>query len=109
MFGLPEKTLALLQFYFSEHPDIEEVRVYGSRAMGTETLGSDIDLAIFTRSASDISSTVKMDLEDLSTPYLFDVTDYYRITHKPLQEHIDRVGKVLYIKETKSKIHKEKN
>lgn len=96
MFGLPENTLSLLLQYFASRQEIEEVIVYGSRAMGTEAIGSDIDLAIITDGDQDISASVKSDLEDLKTPYLFDVTDYKRITHEPLKAHIDRVGRTLY-------------
>ncbi len=98
MYGLPENVLKLLLNYFHSHPQILKVYIYGSRAMGKETPGSDIDLAIVTSSEHDISGTVKADLEDLPTPYLFDVTDYQRITHQPLREHIDRVGKLLFQK-----------
>ena len=96
MFGLPENILKLLQDYFVTHPQIIKVFVYGSRAMGRETPGSDIDLAIVTTSEHDISGSVMADLEELPTPYLFDVIDNERITHHPLREHIDRVGKPLY-------------
>lgn len=96
MFGLPEKVLKLLKNYFATHPEILKVLIYGSRAMGRETPGSDIDLAITTTSATDISGTVQADLDELPTPYLFDVIDYSRISHTPLREHIDRVGKLLY-------------
>jgi predicted nucleotidyltransferase len=99
MFGLPEKVLALLRDYFHAHPQIIRVIVYGSRAMGKETPGSDVDLAIITKSEEDISGAVQSDLEELPTPYLFDVIDYQRITHAPLREHIDRVGKTLFQKE----------
>lgn len=98
MFGLPDKVLKLLQDYFSANAQIVQVFIYGSRAMGRETPGSDIDLAIITKSDQDLSGRVKADLEDLPTPYLFDVVDYQRITHPPLREHIDRVGKLLYQK-----------
>lgn len=94
MFGLPENVLILLQDYFDSHPEINKVLIYGSRAMGRETPGSDIDLALFC--SKDVSGRVKQDLEDLPTPYLFDVIDYEHITHKPLREHIDRVGKILF-------------
>lgn len=98
MFGLPENVLKLLQNYFAAQPQIVKVFVYGSRAMGKETPSSDIDLAIVTLSEKDISGTVQADLEALPTPYLFDVIDYQRITHQPLREHIDRVGKPLFIR-----------
>ena len=96
MFGLPENTLRLLENYFANQPQIVKVIIYGSRAMGREKPGSDIDLAIFTKSNEDISGHVQADLDALSTPYLFDVIDYQRITHLPLREHIDRIGKILF-------------
>jgi len=96
MFGLPESVLKLLRDYFVAHPEIVKVLVYGSRAKGTEQPGSDVDLAIVTTSPHDISGSVQADLEELPTPYLFDVIDYLRISHQPLREHIDRVGKVLW-------------
>lgn len=96
MFGLPENVLKKLQDYFSTRPQIEKVYIFGSRAMGRERPGSDIDLAIVTTTGSDISGSIRADLEELSTPYIFDVIDYQRITHEPLRDHIDRVGKILY-------------
>lgn len=94
--GLPDHVLKLLQDYFVEHPQILKVIVYGARAMGRETPGSDVDLAIVTDGDHDISGSVLADLEELPTPYLFDVIDDQRITHPPLREHIDRVGKILF-------------
>ena len=96
MFGLPDRVLELLRTYFASRPEIMKVWIYGSRAMGREMPGSDIDLALITNSGHDISGKVQADLEEMSTPYLFDVIDYQRITHIPLREHIERVGKVLF-------------
>ena len=39
-----------------------------------------------------------LDLDELPTPYQFDVKLYNEINHKKLKEHIDRVGKVFYKK-----------
>lgn len=96
MFGLPENVIQLLKNYFASRPHILKVLFYGSRAMGKETPGADVDLAIISRSEKDISGSVKADLEELPTPYLFDVLDYQHITHQALREHIDKVGKVLF-------------
>jgi len=96
MFGLPEKTLDQIKKYFQTQNEILEVRVYGSRAMGTEERGSDIDLAIFTTCKNDLSGHVQTDLENLPTPYMFDITDYTHICHSGLKQHINRVGKILF-------------
>jgi len=58
--------------------------------------GSDIDLALITTENEDISGRIQAELELLSTPYIFDVIDYQRITSPALREHIDRVGKTLF-------------
>lgn len=101
MFGLPENILTQLKQYFSTQPQVIKVIVFGSRAMGKESPGSDIDLAIITKGEEDISGKILADLEELHTPYIFDVIDYGRITHQPLREHIDRVGKLLYLQAAK--------
>lgn len=44
--NLPQKTISQLIEIFSAYPEIEKVIVFGSRAMGKEKPGSDIDLAI---------------------------------------------------------------
>lgn len=98
MFGLPDHTITLIKNYFQQQPNVREVRVYGSRAMGKHKRGSDIDLAIYTTADEDISGRIKSGLEALPTPYMFDVTDYPRITHSGLKEHIDHVGKSLFIR-----------
>lgn len=98
MFGLPDHTIALITAYFEQQPEVSEVQVYGSRAMGNYKRGSDIDLAIFTTCNDDISGRIKSELGELPTPYMFDVTDYNRISHNGLKAHIDHVGKPLYVR-----------
>lgn len=66
--------------------------------MGKNHPGSDVDLAVLTSADQDLSGHIQAELEELSTPYLFDVVDYQRISYQPLKEHIDRVGKLLYEK-----------
>lgn len=98
-FGLSSKTINVIQTYFQQYPEIESVKIYGSRAMGTERPGSDIDLAIFFNlDNASLIGKILGELDELSTPYLFDVTDYAKIEHPPLKDHIDRVGKFIYQK-----------
>ncbi|MDT8447245.1 MAG: nucleotidyltransferase domain-containing protein [bacterium] len=96
-FGLPDQVLHALRQVFAEFSEVTEVRVYGSRAKGTHKQGSDIDLAFFAPAASvQLAAHLAARLDELPTPYSFDVTDYFRLTHPNLKEHIDRVGVVLY-------------
>ena len=79
MFGLPEPTIRLPRSYFRRRPDIAAVLIFGSRATGRHHRGSDIDLAIVGTTDEDRSGQVKAELDDLPTPYLFDVVDYDRL------------------------------
>ncbi len=96
MFGLPQTTIDLLRDYFSHIPEIEKVVIYGSRAKETYEKGSDIDFAFFSLSEEDLTGQLLMELDELPTPYLFNVTNYYKLKHQELKEHIDRVGIVFY-------------
>ena len=45
-FGLRDSDIQYMTDLFRQHPDIDEVWVYGSRAKGTNRPGSDVDLAL---------------------------------------------------------------
>jgi predicted nucleotidyltransferase len=96
MFGLPQVTIDLLRDYFLHIPKIEKIVIYGSRAKGKFEQGSDIDFAFFSSSEEDLTGQLLMELDELPTPYLFSVTNYYKLKHEELREHIDRVGIVFY-------------
>jgi predicted nucleotidyltransferase len=94
MFGLCEQTLALVTECIRQFPEINWVKIYGSRAKGDYQRGSDIDLTF--SSPVDYSAELHEALDELPTPYMFDVTHYETLRHKELKEHIDRVGVVIY-------------
>jgi len=95
--GIPERTKNELLNYFKSKPEIEKVVLYGSRAKGNFHNGSDIDFAIWTDEHNKISSILD-DLEDLPTPYKFDVTDYKILTHQGMKNSIDTDGIIFYQK-----------
>lgn len=98
-FGLDANTLDLISKVFMAYPDIEKVLVYGSRAKGSYRKGSDIDLALFgVNLTHEQLSQIKSALDDLNTPYLFDVVLFSSITSADLIEHIGRVGQIFYEK-----------
>lgn len=94
MFGLSEQTRTAIIACLQQYPEIAWVKIYGSRAKGNYERGSDIDLAY--SSSTDILAELLAALDDLPTPYLFDVMHYESLKHQGLKEHIDRVGVVFY-------------
>ncbi len=94
MFGLNERTLSAIETCLQQYPDIAWVKIYGSRAKGTFQRGSDIDLAF----SCPVNCAAKLldDLDNLPTPYLFDVTHYESLKNEALKSHIDRVGVPIY-------------
>ena len=97
-FGLSEKTIDILKQYFAKLPQIKMVKIYGSRAMGNYRKGSDIDFAIFGDTDKNLIKKITYEIDELETPYMFDITNYKTIQNSDLKEHIDRVGKVFYAK-----------
>lgn len=99
-FGLKDTDCKLIKTIFQLFPKIAEVIVFGSRAMGTEKPGSDVDLAL---KGNDITLDdilkLKHKLEELPIIYDFDIISYATINTTALIEHIDRHGIQFYIKQ----------
>lgn len=99
-FGLDQKSIAAIRGVFNQHPGIQQVLLYGSRAKGNFKPGSDIDLTMIN---SQISFTelleIENELDDLLLPYKFDISIYEQIGDQKVRAHIDRVGKVFYQQE----------
>ncbi|MBM5802154.1 MAG: nucleotidyltransferase domain-containing protein [Cyanobacteria bacterium K_DeepCast_35m_m2_023] len=88
--GLSTRTVAEIRACLLGFPQIHWVKLYGSRAMGNHWAGSDIDQAY--SAPEDCSAALREALDQLPTPYLFDVTHWESLTYAPLQEHIARAG-----------------
>jgi predicted nucleotidyltransferase len=98
-FGLDDKTQEKIKSVFAKFTEINTVVLYGSRAKGNYRPGSDIDLTIKDSSLNLTQlNAVKSALDDLSTPYMFDLSIYEQLTSAELIEHINRVGVVFYEK-----------
>lgn len=99
-FGLTQETINKINTVFEKYPDIEEVIIFGSRAKGTHREGSDID---FTLKGDNLTETIKskisLEIDELNTPYLFDISLFRNLNSPDLEEHVNRVGKVFYKKE----------
>ncbi len=97
-YGLTKETLQQMIDIFTQISRIEEVILYGSRAIGSYREGSDIDLALKGKDL-DISDLLKLGaaLEELDLPYHFDLLIFERIENSDLITHIGRVGKTIYV------------
>ncbi len=97
--GLSSEIIETLVKSFSSLTQIEEVKVYGSRAKGNFTERSDVDLAVFGVEIDRFTiSTLLLELDDSNIPYQIDAQNYADITNQKLKHHIDRVGISIYQK-----------
>ena len=94
---LTQRELDLMTGIFLQHPDIQRVVLFGSRAKGTAKPYSDIDLAVEGLDKELDIAAVAMELDELPLPYTFDVQSLDSLQHSPLQEHINRVGITIYL------------
>ncbi|WZL73666.1 nucleotidyltransferase domain-containing protein [Clostridiaceae bacterium 35-E11] len=98
MYGLLDRDLKFIIEAVDKYSEIEEVVLFGSRAMGNYKKGSDVDLAIVGENIDrKILRRICDDLnEEYPLPYFFDVVNYNEISNDKLKKHIDSVGKSIY-------------
>ena len=94
--GLSDQQWELIRSVLRRHPAVTGAVLFGSRAKGAAHPASDIDLALLGVQDSLAAQSVAGDLEELPLPYRFDVQALDAIQHKPLREHIERVGIRIY-------------
>ena len=97
-YGLTKKDLRIIKEILRKHDAVDRAVIFGSRAMGTFQAGSDLDIALKGVISSSIVSAIRRDLEETTLPYFFDVLDFNTIREPKLIEHIDRYGKVFFVK-----------
>lgn len=85
-FGLTENTIKKINAAFAKYAPIEKVIIYGSRAKGNYKNGSDIDLTLIGEKISDHDFMhIRSDLDDMLTPYSFDLSLFQNIDHAELK------------------------
>jgi len=95
--GLSDATLATVQAILASCPAVETAIVYGSRAKGNFSMGSDIDLTLVGAALTqDMLSHLVGQFEESNLPYQVDLSILRYIDNPSLREHVERVGKVLY-------------
>lgn len=100
-FGIERPTFDRIIQVLSNNPLVEEAIIYGSHAKGTHKPGSDIDLVLKGEQLNlQELNRISLDLDDLLTPHIFDLSIYQQIQDADLLSHIKRVGKTIYRKES---------
>ncbi|NQT59206.1 MAG: nucleotidyltransferase domain-containing protein [Bacteroidetes bacterium] len=96
-YGLQEDVIETIISVFSKYPKIRKAVLYGSRALGTDKPGSDIDLTLIgeTITLTEITEML-VSLDELPLPYKFDLSYYAAIQNNQLRNHIDNFGVVIY-------------
>ena len=98
--ALAAEELVLLRRVFARHPEITTVKLFGSRAKGTHAPNSDVDLALWGDVDSLRAERIAAELDELPTPYKYDVKAFDQIALRPLRDHIERVGVTIYPDDT---------
>ncbi|WP_291563199.1 MULTISPECIES: nucleotidyltransferase family protein [unclassified Clostridium] len=100
MFGLLDRDIKYILQAMSKLKEIERAVIFGSRAMGNYKKGSDVDMVIM---GNNITKDTILQLDEYLNeiyplPYFFDIINYNEISNKKLKEHIDKVGKEIYVR-----------
>ncbi|MCL4521354.1 MAG: nucleotidyltransferase domain-containing protein [Firmicutes bacterium] len=98
-FGLSETTVRTIHAIFQQHPDIEQVIIYGSRAKGNYKPGSDIDLTLIGDALTHADLLrIMHEIVESPIPYLVDLSIFHDVGDLAVREHIQRRGCVFYQK-----------
>jgi predicted nucleotidyltransferase len=97
--GLSQAEQDVIRKSIETLPSIREAVLFGSRAKGTFSAGSDVDLSVKGCSEEDAVRLSAILNEETTLPYFFDVVVYETIQSHDLIEHIDRVGLKIYEKQ----------
>ena len=104
MYGLTVQDVKWIIEAVRSFPEIKEVILFGSRAMGNYKKSSDVDLCIKGEGVNFKSILRLKDLleEEYPLPYFFDVIHYEQIGNAELKRHIDEEGKILIKEQPKT-------
>lgn len=99
-FGLKDTTIQKISAVLARYPQVEQARLYGSRAKGNYKNGSDIDMTL--SGGEDLTMHVLYrimeEIDGLLLPYTFDLSLFHNISDPGVIDHIRRVGVLFYEK-----------
>lgn len=91
--GLKEKHREAILDVLRQHPKVEQAVLFGSRAMGTFTQTSDVDIAIYGDLQFRDQAQLSTAMDELNIPQSVDLVRMNTVTSPELLEHIRLYGK----------------
>lgn len=92
-FGLPPDAFGRLVALLGKDDRIRKIWLYGSRALGKEKPGSDIDICLDAPSLGlEDLAMLETQLDELMLPWKVDLVLLHQIRDPDLLDHIQRVG-----------------
>lgn len=90
-FGLSQNTYELIKNFLKSFNEIENIKIFGSRAKGNYKPQSDIDLVLYGEKITEkLILHIATELDELPTPYKFDIVDYKKISNQKFKDSIDK-------------------
>lgn len=97
MFGLNRDDLDAILSILREYPSVSQALMFGSRAIGTQHKGSDVDIALKGEKLDQVTSEISSRLNhETLLPYRFDIVDYAALSNPHFIDHIDHIGVIFY-------------
>ena len=94
--GLPQPACQRLLDVLQQSPKVEEVWLFGSRAMGRHREGSDLDLCLFGEAITHLDRLQLMHaIDELLLPWPVDLALLHEMPDE-LLAHLSRVGRCLW-------------
>ena len=94
---LPERYKSQIRAILQKYSAVESAKLYGSRAKGSATERSDIDISLFGDNLDRFMlASIRGDFDESDIPVNVDVQIYSAVKSRDLKEHIDRVGIVIF-------------
>ncbi|MDR1662276.1 MAG: nucleotidyltransferase domain-containing protein, partial [Azoarcus sp.] len=95
--GLKEKHRETIIRILSANPRVKRAVLFGSRAMGTHTAASDVDIALFGEELTlDDQTKLATEIENRTIPQQVDLLRFHEVKNKELLKHIKKYGQEWY-------------
>lgn len=97
--ALAAEALTAITQTIEQFSSVSRAVLFGSRAKGTNSPYSDVDIALFGNLDYRTAERIAGELDELPLVYTFDVLAYNSVHNPKLKDHIDRVGVPIFARD----------